>query len=64
MELKVLTDYLSVWFWMIISWISLINSFVFLVLDRYEWFGGLVGVFFLTFLISVWKKRRFEKEYG
>lgn len=61
-EIKILTEYNAIWFWWILGWISLMNSFVFLELKRYELFGGLVGVFVICALVSLKRKWRFENE--
>jgi len=60
----VTTKYLSVWFWFIIGWISLMAGIIALVLKRHEFFMGLTGVFVICFLNSLIKKWRFENQYG
>lgn len=60
-QTKIITDYVSVWSWLIISWITLSCGITLLVLDRTAFALGILGAFGILFIITILKKWKLEE---
>ena len=60
-QTKIITDYVSVWGWLIISWITLSCGITLLVLDKIAFALGILGAFGILFIITILKKWKLEE---
>jgi len=61
-EVSIISEIIAVWGWHIIAWMFFLKSLGFLLIQRYPWFFGLMGVFLLCEIIALNKKWRVEKQ--
>ena len=61
-DITLLSDIIAIWGWHLLGWVAFLNSFIFLVLNKYQYFGGFVGVFLICEIVALRRKWRLQDE--
>lgn len=63
-QTKIITDYISVWGWQILSWLFFLKALGFLFVELFPIAFVLACLFVGCQIVTIIKKWRLEKEYG